>query len=204
MKKTRLKRLSEEIQKKEKDRERECGLTPAEMLSSCVSHKHSFSLFTRPTHMFLFKAWRAVYPDWRFFLSPFQPDGRRDGERERIRVKKREREGRREGGRPDLAHLLKKNFLFLHSRVTSPTVNSSLPVSFPFLTSLPVSSRKPSLYYGDPASPSPYRALETLKEIYLALLFRNRSSLPFKCASSEGEGSSKWPVVVEHAQTAGV
>jgi len=37
--------------------------------------------------MFLFKAWRAVYPDWRFSLSLFQPDGRRDGERERIRVK---------------------------------------------------------------------------------------------------------------------
>jgi len=76
--------MSEEILKeRERYTERERGLIPAEMLSFCGLHKLSFSLFTRPTHMFLFKAWRAVYPDWRFSLSPFQPNGRRDGERER-------------------------------------------------------------------------------------------------------------------------
>ncbi len=157
--------MSEEIQKeRERYTERERGLIPAEMLSFCGLHKLSFSLFTRPTHMFLFKAWRAVYPDWRFSLSPFQPNGRRDGERER----EWGRAGEREGGL-FLLSLLKKNFLSFHSRVTSPTVNSSLPASFPFLHS----SQKTSLYYGDPASSRPCRALKSLKEVCLALLFCN-------------------------------
>lgn len=125
MKRNRLKRLSEEIQKeRERDTERERGLTPAEMLSFCISHKHSFSLFTRPTHMFLFKAWRAVYPDWRFSLpvSARWEEGRR------------EREGGRERGREACS------CSSVEEKLSIPTLASHIPYRkqlSPSLFSLP-------------------------------------------------------------------